>query len=475
MSVLDVRTWPACDYTRVTIESDQSLKNKYQLVQENNRLIVDLIGININKPLRNLPFKIKPNDPNIRSVRVFHNQSNLVKIVFNLKDSVKAQVFALQPIGSYRYRLVFDFYSVIVPDPIANLIIQTENKEKKLSETMFTQRMKSPVITMNNSEMSSDDSVESFFNYYAKSTPKVDNIRQKSQINKLSIISSNESKHIDDSGKSDKKFTVSKSNNSDTVRLLTVAIDPGHGGEDTGAIGIRGTYEKYVVLDIAKKLRKKINSSPNMRAMMTRDADFFVPLNVRVQKAKHVGADIFISIHADAFTTSSAHGSSVFVLSDHGSSSASASWIANKENASDQIGGINIRTTDEMVNRTILDMLSNAQIRDSLRYGCYVLEEVSKISELHRGSVEQARFVVLKAPDIPSILIETAFISNLKEEAKLNDENYRCQMASAIFRGIKRYFSRNPPLSRKRGNITSAKNIENSMAHKNHIILKNIE
>jgi N-acetylmuramoyl-L-alanine amidase len=259
----------------------------------------------------------------------------------------------------------------------------------------------------------------------------------------------NDADNDGDSGDDAYKFTTPKKG-SNTVRLLTVAIDPGHGGEDPGAIGGSGTYEKHVALDIAKKLRAKIDAQPNMRAMMTRDADFFVPLNVRVQKARRVGADLFVSIHADAFTTPEASGSSVFALSEHGASSAAARWMANKENSSDQIGGINIKSADASVNRALFDMSTTAQIRDSMRYGTFVLKEIGGINRLHKGSVEQAGFAVLKAPDIPSILVETAFISNPDEERRLNDDAYREKMASAIMTGIKRYFAANPPLAKNR-------------------------
>jgi N-acetylmuramoyl-L-alanine amidase len=259
----------------------------------------------------------------------------------------------------------------------------------------------------------------------------------------------NDADNDGDSGDDAYKFTTPKKG-SNTVRLLTVAIDPGHGGEDPGAIGGSGTYEKHVALDIAKKLRAKIDAQPNMRAMMTRDADFFVPLNVRVQKARRVGADLFVSIHADAFTTPEASGSSVFALSEHGASSAAARWMANKENSSDQIGGINIKSADASVNRALFDMSTTAQIRDSMRYGNFVLKEIGGINRLHKGSVEQAGFAVLKAPDIPSILVETAFISNPDEERRLNDDAYREKMASAIMTGIKRYFAANPPLAKNR-------------------------
>ncbi|EEA00430.1 N-acetylmuramoyl-L-alanine amidase, partial [Burkholderia sp. H160] len=253
-----------------------------------------------------------------------------------------------------------------------------------------------------------------------------------------------------DGGDDTYAFTTPKSSRGNTVRLLTVAIDPGHGGEDPGAIGGGGSYEKHIALDIAKKLRAKIDAQPNMRAMMTRDADFFVPLNVRVQKARRVGADLFVSIHADAFTTPEAKGSSVFALSEHGATSAAARWMANKENSSDLIGGINIKSDDATVNRALFDMSTTAQIRDSMRYGNFVLNEIGDINKLHKGSVEQAGFAVLKAPDIPSILVETAFISNPDEERRLNDDAYRDKMANAILTGIKRYFAANPPLAKNR-------------------------
>ncbi|WP_340520065.1 N-acetylmuramoyl-L-alanine amidase, partial [Cupriavidus necator] len=231
-------------------------------------------------------------------------------------------------------------------------------------------------------------------------------------------------------------------------RLLTVAIDPGHGGEDPGAIGAAGSREKDVVLQIAHRLRAKIDAQPNMRAMMTRDADFFVPLNVRVQKARRVQADLFVSIHADAFLSPEARGASVFALSERGASSTAARWLANKENAADLIGGANMGNKDAQVARVLLDLSTTAQINDSLQVGKAVLGEIGGINKLHKGSVEQAGFAVLKAPDIPSILIETAFISNPEEERKLNDNAHQEQLANAILKGIRSYFARNPPLSK---------------------------
>lgn len=464
-SVLGVRVWPARDYTRVTIESDQPLQNTQQLLQGPDRLVVDLNGLDLDQALKDLVSKIAPNDPQIQSVRVGQYQPHVVRMVFDLKGSVKPQVFTLTPVGSYKYRLVFDLYPAVAPDPLMDLLAQSERKQQQLNENAAP-----PAATLSGPTTPPGDNSDAFFEKYAQNgapssgapvphpplhtapapTPHVPAKPAPTPAPPV-IARNNDSDGDGDSDNSpdDYKFTNPKKG-STTVRLLTVAIDPGHGGEDPGAIGGSGTYEKHVALDIAKKLRAKIDAQPNMRAMMTRDADFFVPLNVRVQKARRVGADLFVSIHADAFTTPEASGSSVFALSEHGASSAAARWMANKENSSDQIGGINIKSADASVNRALFDMSTTAQIRDSMRYGTFVLKEIGGINRLHKGSVEQAGFAVLKAPDIPSILVETAFISNPDEERRLNDDAYRDKMASAIMSGIKRYFAANPPLAKNR-------------------------
>jgi N-acetylmuramoyl-L-alanine amidase len=466
-SVLGVRVWPARDYTRVTIESDQPLQNTQQLLQGPDRLVVDLNGLDLDQALKDLVSKIAPNDPQIQSVRVGQYQPHVVRMVFDLKGSVKPQVFTLPPVGTYKYRLVFDLYPAVAPDPLMDLLAQTERKEQQLKDNAAP-----PAATLSGPTTPPGDSSEAFFEKYAQNnapsgSPSAPVLRPPAHIAPAPaphapsrpaappappVIARNNDSDTDTDNDADDdtyKFTGPKKG-SNTVRLLTVAIDPGHGGEDPGAIGGSGTYEKHVALDIAKKLRAKIDAQPNMRAMMTRDADFFVPLNVRVQKARRVGADLFVSIHADAFTTPEASGSSVFALSEHGASSAAARWMANKENSSDQIGGINIKSADANVNRALFDMSTTAQIRDSMRYGNFVLKEIGGINKLHKGSVEQAGFAVLKAPDIPSILVETAFISNPDEERRLNDDAYRDKMANAIMSGIKRYFAANPPLAKSR-------------------------
>ena len=234
------------------------------------------------------------------------------------------------------------------------------------------------------------------------------------------------------------------------VRLVTVAIDAGHGGEDPGARGSNGTLEKEVTFSIAKRVKAKIDQEENMRAVLTRDGDYFVPLGARVVKARKVSADLFVSIHADAFNKPDARGSSVFALSENGATSAAARWLAKRENDADLIGGVNIDVKDKYLKQTLLDLSQTATINDSMKLAKAVLSELGGINTLHKGAVEQAGFAVLKAPDIPSILVETAFITNPEEEARLGDDAYQDKIAEAIVAGIKRYFANNPPLARSK-------------------------
>jgi N-acetylmuramoyl-L-alanine amidase len=239
-----------------------------------------------------------------------------------------------------------------------------------------------------------------------------------------------------------------------TERLIIVALDAGHGGEDPGAIGPGGTREKDVVLKLAHLLRERINAASvngnAMRAYLTRDGDYFVPLHVRVQKARRVQADLFVSLHADAFFTPQPQGASVFALSQGGATSSAARWMAAKENKADLIGGLNVKAKDATVQRALLDMSTTAQINDSLKLGKNLLGEIGRVGKLHKARVEQASFAVLKAPDIPSVLVEAAFISNPSEEVKLNSEEYQNELADALMRGILGYFAKNPPLARQR-------------------------
>jgi N-acetylmuramoyl-L-alanine amidase len=228
------------------------------------------------------------------------------------------------------------------------------------------------------------------------------------------------------------------------TRLITVAIDAGHGGEDPGALGAKGSREKDITLALAKKLKQKIDAQENMHAVLIRDGDYFVPLAQRVVKARAVKADLFMSIHADAFIKPHARGSSVFALSENGATSVAARWLAKRENEADLVGGINIDVKDPFLKRTLIDLSQTATINDSLKLGHAVLKAVGGVNTLHKSQVEQAGFAVLKAPDIPSILIETAFISNPEEEKRLNDPGYQDRLVEAIANGVRNYFDKHP-------------------------------
>ena len=406
--IVGVRVWPAEEYTRVTLENDSNLKTSHFVVKDPERMVVDIEGIDLNPALKSLVAKIQSNDPYIRQVRVGQNRPGVVRLVFDLKEEVRPQVFVLPPVGTYQHRLIFDLYPSNPPDPIAALI-QKGDWLKELPKELPPE----------------------FGAPMAESRPQPQQPKRPTE---------------PQTAKTDQTEDPPPKLN----RMITIALDPGHGGEDPGAIGASGSREKDVVLAIAKRLKARIEQQPNMRVMLTRDADYFVPLQVRVQKARKVQADLFVSIHADAFVEPTARGSSVFALSEKGASSTAARWLANKENSADLIGGVNLRGQDHQLASVLLDLSTTAQINDSMKLARAVLSEIGGINKLHKGSVEQAGFAVLKAPDIPSILVETAFISNPEEEARLTDDGYQNQMADALMNGIRKYFSKNPPLARNR-------------------------
>lgn len=429
-SIVAVRVWPSKDYTRLTIESDGEIKTRQFFVAEPPRLAVDIEGIDLIPALRELVAKVKSDDPNISGIRVGQNAPGVVRLVIDLKQQILPQVFTLAPVAAYKYRLVLDLYPAQAADPLEVLIA-----EKLIDNRSTAPRTENPPA--------------------AAHDPLGDLIAQQSG-KPASSASSSPGKPADNKAPAANSVpakpptAIASAPNGKTDRLVIVALDPGHGGEDPGAIGPGGTREKDVVLQIAHRLRDRINQQPNMRAYLTRDADFFVPLQVRVQKARRVQADLFISIHADAFFTARPQGASVFALSDKGASSSAARWIADKENSADLVGGINVKAKDAQVQKALLDMSTTAQIKDSLKLGTAMLGEIGSVGKLHKPKVEQAGFAVLKAPDIPSVLVETAFISNPDEEAKLRSDDYQVQLADALMRGISRYFAHNPPLARNR-------------------------
>ncbi len=427
-SILAVRVWPAKDYSRVTIESDTGLKTKYYFIAEPPRLAVDIEGIDLIPALRELVAKVKPDDPNIAGIRVGQNAPGVVRLVIELKQPMLPQVFTLPPVAAYQHRLVFDLYPTQVADPLAALIAER-----------LKDKPEAPAAADPLGELMARQTTRPAPGKSADPAPAAAPAPQKER--PAAVFSPPEASPPESAGAGSRNKTD---------RLIIVALDPGHGGEDPGAIGPGGTREKDVVLQIALRLRDRINAVPNMRAYLTRDADFFVPLHIRVQKARRVQADLFISIHADAFFTPRPQGASVFALSEKGASSSSARWMADKENSADLVGGLNVKAKDAQVQKALLDMSTTAQINDSLKLGGAMLGEIGSVGKLHKPRVEQAGFAVLKAPDIPSVLVETAFISNPDEEVKLRSEDYQVQLADALMRGISRYFAKNPPLARNR-------------------------
>ena len=427
-AIVAVRVWPADDYTRVTLESDQALKARHQLLANPTRLLVDIDGLTLDASLRELVGKVQPDDPYIAGVRIAQNSPGVVRLVLDLKQPVAPQRFALEPVAAYRHRLVLDLYPTQEADPLLALIRDKESADQRAAQSVqdalgeLIARVDKPLLP---------------------APPVADAATSPAPAVVAKSPAPTQTKAPPPPPSDDEQRRIE--------RLIIVALDPGHGGEDPGAIGPAGTREKDVVLQIALRLRDELHTQPNLRVMMTRDADFFVPLHERVRKARRVQADLFVSIHADAFMRPEARGASVFVLSEGGASSAAARWLAQRENAADLVGGINVAATrDKHVMRAMVDMSTSAQIKDSLKLGGEVLAPLGRVGKLHKRQVEQAGFAVLKAPDVPSILVETAFISNPEEEQRLRDPDYQAQLVQALATGIRRYFAKNPPLARNR-------------------------
>ena len=449
-AITAVRVWPAADYTRITLEADQPLVNKLTVLKNPNRLVLDIEDLDSATILKALSDKILASDPYIQQVRVSKFKPNAVRLVIDLKSEVKPNLFLLKPAGDYKHRLVLDIYPP--PDALMAMLDNREKPELQFGKSLNTQ-IPAEINTINAAPIAEPQTVTKVLDsktvdkQFIESKPVESKPLESRPIEpKLADVKSAEVKQSEplEALVKDEAILKFKEGN----RLITIAIDAGHGGEDPGAQGANGSHEKDITLAVAKKLKAVIDAEPNMRGVLTRDADFFIPLHGRVVKARNMQADLFISIHADAFTSPAAKGSSVFALSERGATSATARYLAKKENESDLIGGVSLDTKDIYLARTLLDLSQTATINDSLKLGKAVLGHVGKINGLHKGSVEQAAFAVLKSPDIPSILVETAFISNPDEERKLLDDGYQTQLANSILLGVKKYFSGNPALAK---------------------------
>ncbi len=412
-NILATRIWPAADYTRVTFELDQALTAQHQLLTDPPRLILDLNSDLAGNSIRKLASQVRRQDPYLRNIQYGHSRPGTTRLILNLKKAIAPELFTLAPIAQYQHRLVVDLHPIVTPDPLIALLKQQQSDDATLKRV---------------------DPIDPIAGLIAK--------QSESGTVKTSLTKPKRQRRA-------RKFTRNKP--APINRRVTIAIDAGHGGEDPGALGLHGTYEKNVVLPIAAELRALIRRESGMRAFMTREGDYFVPLDKRTEKAHRVSADLFVSIHADAASRSSANGASVYVLSAKGATSAAARWLAEQENQADRIGGVKAASRFDGAARSLLmEMSSQRRARDSERLAEKVLGQIGKVSALHKSHVESAGFVVLKTPDIPSILVETAFLSNPDDEKRLRSAHHQRRVARAIFEGIRDYLNFNQTAARSK-------------------------
>jgi N-acetylmuramoyl-L-alanine amidase len=395
-----VRIWPAEEYTRVAFEAHTEFQSTLFTVENPDRLVLDLEGVDNSKTLDDMAQALKSDDPYIKSIRVGRFKPGVLRVVFDLKARVKASTTLIKPVAQYGYRLMLDVYpEVPVLDPLMALL---EQKGMNASPPSAAAVAAAPVPTP--TVVGTGAAAESA----ASSAPP-----------------------------------APQASSGGSARRITIALDAGHGGEDPGAHGRGGTYEKNVTMAIVRRLKALMDAQPNLRALLVRDGDYFIPLQERTAKARRWHADLFVSVHADAFINRDARGSSVFALSERGATSVAARWLAKHENEADLIGGVNVNVKEPYLAQTLFDLSQTATINDSLKMAHAVLGELSQVNALHKGEVEQAGFAVLKSPDIPSILVETAFITNPEEEQRLSDARYQDKLAQAILNGIQRYLTAN--------------------------------
>ncbi len=422
--VTAVRVWPAPDSTRVTFESPREVTWRLFLVRDPDRVVLELDGIDIGPALAKIGGAVSVDDPLIRQARVGRFKPNVIRVVFDVKADVAPQAFALKPIGEFGHRIVLDLFPANARDPVAAFLERQRvaDLSEPASRPAAAGTVAAPPVAAET----------------GAAGPAVTGAKPPVGGPPGAFASQGP----DPSARNTRLPPG--------TRPLVIAIDPGHGGEDPGAIGPTGVREKDVVLAIGRRLARLIDAQPGMRAHLVRDGDYFVPLQMRVVKARALKADLFVSIHADAWMQPTARGASVYALSLSGATSVAARWLASRENEADLIGGVNLNVSDPLLKQTLLDLSQTATINDSLRLGRSVLGELGRLDRLHRKQVEQAGFAVLKAPDIPSILVETAFISNPQEEQRLADENQQERIAQSILDGIRRYVAQTPGITRPR-------------------------
>lgn len=430
--LVNVRMWPAEEYTRVTIETDEPLKFKHFFVRSASplRLVIDIEGLALTERIKRLIADVKSDDPYISAMRIGQFKPGVVRLVMDLKTAVKPEVFLLKPFANYQYRLVFDIYPVHPKDEIGAILAGSQDGN---------------LLTDSLSSSASEDPLADVLAGLAN--PDAPKTRPALSASKGKDEKETKKPAVAKEPQTPSKTVPAKTSQNDDQ--IIIVVDPGHGGEDPGAIGRRKTQEKVVVLQIARRLAKLISAEPGMKAVLTRNSDHFVSLGGRVAIARRVKAHLLVSIHADAWVKSNVRGSSVFALSQKGATSAAARWLAKNQNESDLIGGVNISTVNKQVASVLVDMTSAWTIGYSLGLGTAVLQELRAINRLHKTAVEQAGFAVLKGQGIPSILVETAFISNPSEEQLLKNADHQQKLARAILTGIKKQLAADTTLTRQ--------------------------
>lgn len=403
---------------QVELLLDQQVKYRVFTLDNPFRVVIDMDAVAISPTLKALPFQLDAQHPYLSKIRIAPFTEHTTRLVFDIKSDIKPLVTDMNA-GSSQQRLAIS----IAP--------ATGNAEPAVATPVLTPSKQLQEVPPANSEEKAAE-------------PATPPSAAKEPASEAPAATANSEKLVEKPVVADKPKQAKPGQ-----KLITIAVDAGHGGEDPGARGANGSHEKNITLAIARKLKQQIDAEDNMQAILIRDGDYFVPLGDRVKKARAAKADLFISIHADSFVNSTAKGSSVFALSERGATSAGARYLAKKENAVDLIGGVSLDTRDMDLARTLLDLSQTATIHDSIRMGKAVLGRIAKINTLHSKYVEQAAFAVLKSPDIPSILVETAFISNPDEESRLNDDGYQDKLVNAILTGVKSYVATNPSFAKK--------------------------
>jgi N-acetylmuramoyl-L-alanine amidase len=403
--VLAVRAWPGRSSTRITIESDSELRFFVSTLANPDRTIVDLSDVLADAAFHKALETLKNDTGVLSKARIGQFRPDTARLVLDLKSRADVAAFALQPAGTYKYRLVIDLTPVDADDPIATFLTKLIEREAQLEKAADAQAERDAKAAA------------------AATLPKP----------ALPPVLPQPAPPV-----------AARPTTPRQIKPYVVVLDPGHGGEDPGAIGPGGTYEKNVVLAIALKAKALLEQDPRVIVFLTREEDVFVPLYDRVTKARSVNADVFISIHADAFTRPDVRGSSVFALSERGASSAAAKWIADKENQSDLIGGVRLQGRDPMLAKMLLEMSQSITNADSLKLAKGMVGELKPVGPMHKGKVEHAGFAVLRSPDVPSILVETAFISNPDEEIKLASNAHQMKLAKALRAGVRKFLATQP-------------------------------